>query len=94
MDQTSCYSGDGQNDHFYCNACRPTEGPLSKEAKEAKGEGGCARTVKATKAKLQANYVRSKLSTIVKQQTLVTCNEGFFEGITSCITGLRRTRKL
>ena len=50
--------------------------------------------VNATKAKLQANYVRSKLSTIVRQQTLVTCNEGFFEGITSCITGLLRTRKL
>ena len=51
----------------------------------------CARTVNARKAK---NYVRSKLLTIVRQQTLVTRNEGFFIDITSCIRGLHRTRKL
>ncbi len=89
------FSGDGQNSHFYCGAHQPTEGLLSKEAMEVKGEGGgCARTVNATKAKLQANYIRSKLSTKVRQQMLVTHNEGFFEGMTLCITGLHCTHKL
>jgi len=50
--------------------------------------------VNATKAKLCANYVRSKLSTIVREQTLVMHNEGFFKGITLCITGLCYTHKL